>query len=116
MKPHIEAIFKKVESTGNLSDSNIGALINELNETVELFEHITKYVPDMYLKYLIMPNHKKAIREMRNYITPAPSCNHELVALGPVAVDRDTISNHLSYSILKQCKLCKDIKLEPAEF
>lgn len=116
MKNHIEAIFKKVATTGNLSSDNIDALIHELTMASELIEHITEHVPQHYAEYLILPRHQKAFREIQDFFKKTAPCDHSFVSLGPVAVDRDTKTGFLSFSILKQCKWCKTITLEPADF
>ncbi len=43
------------------------------------------------------------------------TCKHDFKVLGPIATDRDTVSGRLSFSILKQCKLCKEVTLEPMD-
>lgn len=119
MKPEIEAALKRIVTGDGLSEEDRDILASEIAGALELFSLIARFVPEAYHKDLT-PVHWPTLypKALQLFLQPGKEkdCNHEFIALGPVAVDRDTITNYLTYSILKQCKLCKEIKLEPADF
>lgn len=119
MKPEVETALKRVVTDAELSEEDKSLLASEIAEALELFSLIARFVPEAYHKNLT-PVHWPTMypKTLQLFMQPGKEkdCYHEFIALGPVADDRDAITNRLSYSILKQCKLCKDIKLEPAEF
>jgi hypothetical protein len=119
MKPEVEAVLKRIVTGEGLSEEDRDILSSEIAGALELFSLIARFVPEAYHKDLT-PVHWPTMypKALQLFVQPGKEkvCDHEFIALGTVAVDRDTITNHLSFSILKQCKLCKDIKLEPVDF
>lgn len=118
MKPEVEAALKRVVTDGKLREEDKSILASEIAEALELFSLIARFVPEALHKDLTPVNWPTMYpKTLRLFIQPGREkhCSHEFAPLGPVAVDRDTISNRLSFSILKQCKLCKDIALEPSD-
>jgi hypothetical protein len=115
MKPEIEAVLKRMVADGELSEGDKSLLSSEIAMALELFSLIARFVPEAYHKDLT-PVHWPTMysKTLRLFVQPGKEkdCSHEFIALGPVV---DGITNHLSYSILKQCKLCKTITLEPEE-
>jgi len=119
MKTEVEAALKRVVIDGGFSKEDESILASEIAKALELFSLIARFVPEALHKDLTPVNWSTMYpKALQLFIQPGKEkhCSHEFIALGPVAVDRDTITSRLSYSILKQCKECKTIVLEPADF
>lgn len=116
MKPQLRAIFRKVMAGGVLNNSDAALLKSEIDGAMALLSSIAMHIPEKCQKDLAPGNWPDAYPKVLEAFMPVSNCKHDFAPLGPVATDRDTLSDRLCFSILKQCKVCKEIILEPADF
>ncbi|HWR26460.1 MAG TPA: hypothetical protein VN316_01140 [candidate division Zixibacteria bacterium] len=119
MKTAVEDSLKRVLTDQKLSKESKALLTSEVAEALELFYAIARYLPEVYhedLTPLNWPSVYPKVMKVFNQNSKERECSHDLVSLGPIVVDRDIISNKHIHSILKQCRRCKEVMLEPAEF
>jgi hypothetical protein len=119
MKNEVEDALKRVLTDQKLNKEDKVLLTAEVAQALELFYAIARYLPDVYhedITPLNWPSVYPKVLQVFKQNAKQMECQHDFVSLGPVTVDRNVHTNHHVSSILSQCRRCKDIKLEPADF
>ena len=119
MKGTVEDVLKRVLDEQKLRKEDKVILTAEVAEALELFYAIARFLPEVFhedITPLNFPSVYPKVLQVFSQKLKDKECSHDMVSLGPVTVDRDITSNKHVHSILKQCRRCKEIVLEPAEF
>ncbi len=119
MKQEVEEALKRVLTEQKLNKDDKAFLTAEVAQALELFYAISRYMPEVFHEDLTPLNwpsvYPKVMRVFRQN-GEMPTCSHDFIGLGPVVVDSDRVSTKPVYSVLKQCRRCKEVALEPADF